>query len=59
MVAKLDRPVDRVNWRMYSDDLALLEVLYPAGALNQFVRELVHQHCNELRQRMQGRGLGR
>jgi hypothetical protein len=49
MPASLPFDWERVNWRIRSDDLALLEVLFP-GKVNEVARDVLHQYCEHLQQ---------
>lgn len=49
MPAKLPEPQDKVTWRVETEDLALLNLLYP-GKVNEVVRSLIHRACEKLRE---------
>ncbi len=53
MPGPLPHACTKVKWRVRSDDLALLELLYSEapGGVNAAVRELLHAVCVRLRER--------
>lgn len=54
MPKPLDRQTERVNWRIFADDLAVLEAAHGRGETNAVVRALIRAYCDRLRARASG-----
>lgn len=50
MPAPLADETTKVNWRIISDDLELLNLLYP-GKVNEVARDTIHSLCEALRRK--------
>lgn len=50
MPAPLADETTKVSWRIISDDLELLNLLYP-GKVNEVARDTIHHLCEALRRK--------
>lgn len=47
----MDRPLVKINIRIYEDDLALLRKYFPKAGYNRVVREAIHKLVLNLEER--------
>lgn len=55
MPAPLDEETRKVNWRIQTEDIELLNLLYP-GKVNEVARDTIHTLCEALRRKHFGGG---